>query len=111
MITVNVYTRNTRRYRAGWAGEDDWSYLTTVKLTPPRITAMPEDLEEGPTYVQHCKIPKGINRKLFVRSLIDTISGSSCKHSHDCCGCAYRYASVRLNRRNAIIHTSVHYNY
>lgn len=112
MYEVHIYQRHTRKYRDGWAGEDQWTYLDTLKVTPARITIEePEDFDKGPNYVQHARLPRGADRQAYKQAIEDTLGGSDCRHSHDCCGCATRYVTVRLDRRNAIIHTSISFNY
>lgn len=115
MYDLHLYARKTHQYRAGWAGLDNWDYTTTVRITPLRSARVSDDFDDGGTYVQYVRLPAQISRKArdrIIRSIKDTISGTSCKHQYDCCGCAIFRATVRpISRRDLLVHTSVSFNY
>ncbi len=115
MYDLHCYERKTHNFQDGWSSWDNWDYTTTVRITPMRLARTTNEFDEGGTYIQHVRLPATINRKTrtqIIRSIEDTIGGTSCKHQYDCCGCAIRRATVRpISRRHLIVHTHVSFNY
>jgi len=115
MYDLHAYLRKTWKYRDGWAGQDDWTFIQTVRLTPAVQVREPRDYDDGGSWVQYARLPAGTSRKRkaeIIRAIQHTVSGNSCQHEHDCCGCAMHYATVKsISRRDLIIHTNVAYNY
>ena len=115
METVNCYKRLTNRYNPGWAYLDKSEFVGTLMLTPRKLTSVPADdadHSEGNTYVQYCRVPARVKWKELAQAIRDTMSGSSCQHEWDCCGCSSTYVTVkRHGTRQLRIHTSITYNY
>lgn len=114
MELISVNKRTSHKYRDGWAHEDRWQHLGVLKVTPARVTEEGNRYDEGDTYVRFARI-QNISRqgfKLLKRGLQDTLSGSSCHHEHDCCGCAsYSTRVQRVSPRLVLIRTRVTFNY
>ena len=112
MELVNVNKRNTHRYRDGWAHEDSWEYLGSIKVTPARQVEEGNGIDEGGVFVRYARIRRQDDFRLLQRGLEDTMSTSGCRHDYDCCGCAsYRTTVRRVKPRLVMIHTRVGYNY
>ena len=107
-----LYTFVTRQYRPGWRYLDQQRYVGTVKVLAGRVVREPrEDYDEGRTYMNRVVAPSKLRNTDLTRAIIDTLSGSSCQHEHDCCGCAFYHVDVkRIGRRDYVVTTSVSYN-
>lgn len=105
-----LYLRLTHKYCDGWADNDRQHFMGFVKLTPARMVRESEDMDDGGTYLQHCRAPAGVPD--LTQALRDTLSGSNCRHDWDCCGCASRRATVtKISARDYVIKTKISYNY
>jgi hypothetical protein len=110
MIRHVLYERLTHKYCDGWAGNDAHRFVAIVKLTPHRMVREYEDVDDGGTYIQHCRAPAGAPN--LTRALRDTLSGSNCRHDWDCCGCASRSVRVfKVSARDYVITADISYNY
>lgn len=111
MQTVGIFQRLTHKYRDGWDYLDQSEYLCTAKVTPWRMVREPDDYSDGGTYIAHATVPAGTSGKI-IDALRDTFSRCDCRHEHDCCGCASRYAEVRrVSRNRYVVKQSITYNY
>lgn len=112
MEAINIYKRLTHRYVGGWEHLDKHEFVGMLKLTPSVKTKPAGEIDEGPTYVQFCRVPASIAIEDAVRALIDTRSSHGCDCEHDCCGCASYYVDVAVQKRRTLrVTTSVSYNY
>lgn len=112
MIKTQLHLYTTQRYAPGWRHLDSSRSVGEVALTPRKTVHAGNGYDEGPTYIQHARLPRGMNRVTAARGLVDTISGSGCRHEHDCCGCASTSVSVRpLSKRDLLVRSRVSYNY
>lgn len=112
MITAGLWLRLSHKYRDGWSSEDSHRCLGEMRLTPRRLVKDQEDMVGGAVYVRTATVPKGLNSKTVVQALCDTLGGSSCRHEHDCCGCASTRVRAHRTRRNRYsVVTTVHFNY
>lgn len=112
MIRTALSLRKTFQYDGGWAYLDQTVTVGEALLTPPRTTRPRQYGSDNWSYVQHATVRASVPEKIVVKALVDTFSGSSCRHEHDCCGCASRSVRVkRIGKRRYLVHTSVSYNY
>lgn len=115
MVQIEIYKRLTHRYRAGWVVMDEHQYVGPLKLTAPRVTQEGED-GTGPTRIRHARLSAEQARdprtvRDIIDGLYDTVGGSTCRHEHDCCGCARTGVEVRkVSRRDLVIRTRVWFN-
>ncbi|MDP3351720.1 MULTISPECIES: hypothetical protein [unclassified Hydrogenophaga] len=112
MIKILLHKRVTHHFDGGWVGLDESSFLTSAKLTAPRITSKGNGHDVGRTHTQRARVPKGFNREDIMAALQFAMGGTNCRHEHDCCGCSTRYVDVKpMGARDFFVHTSVHFNY
>lgn len=112
MQTVEIYKRLSHRFNPGWSSRDNWAWLGTLKLTPAKVVREGNGYDDGGTYLQYARIPADVDRQQLAWAVQDTMSGSSCRHEYDCCGC--QSTSVRtkfLSTRLLQVRVSVSYNY
>lgn len=105
--------RWTYHYRDGAAHLDQWGqYLPFKMLGAPRLTEEAQDYDEGDTLLYWVIGNKHADIEEQREALLDHFSGSNCRHEHDCCGCASRYASVRhVGRGRFTVRITVTFNY
>ncbi len=112
MQTVHAYTRLTHKYRDGYRHLDSEEFFATVRLTPAKQVVAPESYDDGGEFVQHLRVPAGVNITQLAAALANTMGGSNCRHEHDCCGCANSYISIqKVGKRRLVVRTSITYNY
>jgi hypothetical protein len=112
MIALNLFTRLTHTYADGYNHLDDHAFVSEVKLTPPKKVREALDYDDGGTFVQYMRVPRGVATAAVKQALRDTLSGSNCRHEHDCCGCASRHVQVKqLAARRLLVRTTISYNY
>lgn len=112
MITAGLTLRTSRQFSDGYAGLDGGRYLGRMKLTKPRLLKAGNGYDIGHTFIQRARVPAGLDRKVVMQGLIDTMGGSRCRHEHDCCGCATRHVQVRaIGNRDFAVRTSLTFNY
>jgi hypothetical protein len=112
MQTVYAYKRLTHNYAPGWRHLDKDVFVGAVKLTPPRLTELPNGYDDGGAYVQYGRAPADADMQDLIRGLQDSMGGTSCRHDYDCCGCALYYVSIKhMGSRRLQIRTRVGYNY
>jgi hypothetical protein len=91
-----------------WVEED----VATVRLTPSLKVASGNGYDEGGTYLQYLRVPRGVNKMELADALRHTMGGSSCTHAYDCCGCASRFIMTKMiNTRTMQVRTKIYYNY
>jgi hypothetical protein len=98
-------TRATSSYRDGWSHLDQWDSIRpfALKLT---AGAYQDDDGEGDWWrFKHvARLPRDVPYDVAVKAIKDNMSGSNCRHSHDCCGCVASYVDViRISRRQICI--------
>lgn len=98
MVTfTDLWLRQTHSYVDGYSGEDTWTHLAKGRVLGRRILSTSREPNTR-RYIFTVVVPKlprtrKMNRKV-VRAIEDTLSGSQCRHEHDCCGCWTATASV-----------------
>lgn len=96
----------------------DYSLITvdkdvaTVRLTAPKKVKNGNGYDEGGTYIQYLRTPRGIDKNKLAWAIEYTVGVSNCRCMHDCCGCRHDIvtASIIGNRRMKVT-TCVRYNY
>lgn len=112
MELIQLYVRQSFRFRDGWASKDDWEWVGSLKVTPAKQVREGNGYDDGGTYVRYARLPAGYSAEHIAQSVRDTMSSSRCRHEHDCCGCAsYRTSTKLIRPRLLQIQTSVSYNY
>lgn len=114
MENLYLRIRLSHKYVGTYRHLDKWRYVGTVRLTPPKqLPSLDDDPDpsEGPTYVQVGRLPRGMDPKVVIRALEDTLSAHGCAHEWDCCGCPSYRAEATIHRRRIRVITSVTYNY
>ena len=80
-------------------------------LAPTSYTE-PEGYDDGGAARFRVVAPSALKGTDLSRSIAQTMSGSGCRHEHDCCGCASHYASVRrVSQREYAVQVRTSYNY
>jgi len=106
---IHLYKQLTHKYRSGWRHLDEEEYVGTVKLLPFRKTA--DDGIDGNRSVTRVIAPSALRGIDLSGAINDTLSGSSCRHEHDCCGCASTYTDVRrVSKREYAVVVHTYYN-
>lgn len=112
MQKVHAYQRLTHGYVDGWRHLDSDEFVATIKLTPAKLVIEGKDHDDGGVYVQYRRAPAGVSISTLKQALRDTMSGSNCRHEHDCCGCASRSVRIQhLGSRRLLVRTRVSFNY
>jgi hypothetical protein len=112
MFKVHAYKRLTRKYRDGFRHLDKEEFLATVSVTPPKQLEEPKSYDDGGVIVQHARAPAGVDLKVLMQAIRDTMGGSGCQHEYDCCGCESRLVQVNhVGGRRLVVRTRITYNY
>lgn len=107
--TIELYERLTHQYRDGWRYLDDERYLGTAKLLAYRLTR--DEGSDGNTHVTRVIAPTSLRAVDLTRAIEDSLSGSYCRHEHDCCGCPSTYAYARrVSAREYTVQVNTSYN-
>ena len=107
--TIELYERLTHQYADGWRDLDDERYLGTVKMLSLRLTR--DDGIDGNTHLTRVIAPTDLSAVDLTHAIEDTLSGSRCRHEHDCCGCPSTYADARrISAREYAVKISTFYN-
>jgi hypothetical protein len=86
--------------------------VATVRLTKATKVASGDSYDEGGTYLQYLRVPRGVDKAELALALRQTMGGSSCTHAYDCCGCASRFIMTKMiNTRTMQVRTKIYYNY
>lgn len=106
---LHLYKRMTHQYRDGWRYLDDEQYIGTAKVLAYRLTA--DEGSDGHTHVTRVIAPASLRAVDLTRAIEDTLSGGSCQHEHDCCGCAnFSAYARRVSRREYAVTVHTSYN-
>lgn len=106
---IHLYERLTHQYRAGWRYLDDERYIGTAKTLAHRLTR--DDGIDGHAHRTRVIAPAALRDIDLTAAIEDTMSGSSCRHEHDCCGCPSTYARARrVSRREYAVEIETTYN-
>ena len=113
MQQITLTKRSTFRYASGWNYLEKWSDVGTAKFTPLRkVRDAGSELESGPTFVTHAVIPRGQDVEASQLAIEQTLSGTSCRHEYDCCGCvSTRAIASRAGRRRFLVRIYHAYNF
>ena len=85
--------RKTHRYRDGWSYEDEWEEIGEFEVMARGEKAYDdESYEEAFTQNLFVHVKSEASEEDIRRALQNTLSGSSCRHDYDCCGCYSYYA-------------------
>lgn len=86
--------------------------VATVRLTRAKKVAEGNYYDEGGTYLQYLRVPRGVDTQVLAEALRHTMGGSSCTHAYDCCGCASRFIQTEMIApRKMKIRTKIFFNY
>jgi hypothetical protein len=112
MNTITASPRLTFGYRDGWSHLDSWGDSMKFKVLGGRIIEAGNSYDEGGRVLYHVVGDKRADQATQLDALRSYFSGSSCRHEHDCCGCASTSASIKPIRPGlftVLVRTS--YNY
>lgn len=87
--TFSLQIRETYRYNAGWEHLDRHKYLGECRAVAATKERGNNEYWKNTVAVavfQECEA----TREEIETALMDTLSGSNCRHEHDCCGCVSR---------------------
>jgi hypothetical protein len=111
MFTTDLYVRLTHRFAPGWSSLDDDRRVGTARLTPWRLVRPGNGHDDGGVYTSMATV-RSQDRRAIAQALADTLGGSSCRHEHDCCGCASRWVEARrVGKHRYAVRMSVTFNY
>jgi len=112
MTKFIISERETYKYATGWNYLDSWKELGTAKMLQARMVREPNDHDDGGAYLAKVIAPSNLKGRNLSQAIAQSIGGSSCKHEHDCCGCASTSARVkRTSAREYSVYLRVTYNY
>jgi hypothetical protein len=112
MQKIIISERESYTYAAGWNHLDSWKELGTAKMLQARMTREPNGHDDGGAYLAKVIAPSNLKGRDLSQAIAQSIGGSSCKHEHDCCGCASTSARVkRTSAREYSVYLRVTYNY
>lgn len=94
MIKGSLFQRLTFTYDTGWSHLDKERYLGQLKVTPPRIVQRGDMWGDGKVVIQHARVRSGLKGRVAASAIANTLSGSYCRHEHDCCGCTFKTVTV-----------------
>lgn len=113
MQTFTAYKWNGGSF-IGYSGQREYvdSKVATVRLTPTKKVKDSTGYDDGGAYVQYLRVPRGVNAQDLQQALRDTMGGSNCHHSYDCCGCSSRFVTTKMIApRKMQVRTAVTFNY
>ena len=86
--------------------------VAVVRLTRAKKVAEGNYYDEGGTYLQYLRVPRGVDSAVLSQALRHTMGGSSCTHAYDCCGCASRSIQTKMIApRKMQVRTKIFFNY
>lgn len=94
---VIAQRRLSHRFEVGWSDLDDWVEIGQLRALAPRIKSAGNGSDRLPTTIQTFVLPQrltGRPLRQMATALEDMLSGTSCRHEYDCCGCELRFARV-----------------
>jgi hypothetical protein len=95
---IELYQRLTHQYADGWRYMDDEQHIGTAKVLAARLTR--DEGSDGSSHLTRVIAPAALRDVNLTRAIENTMSGSHCRHDHDCCGCPTTYATARrVSRR------------
>lgn len=95
--SVIAQRRLTHRFDLGWSDLDDWVEIGQLRALAPRLKSTGNGFDQLPTTDQTFVLPRrltGRPLRQMAMALEEMLSGTSCRHEHDCCGCELRFARV-----------------
>lgn len=110
---ISLQLRTSNHFADGWSDLDEWCDAGTAKLLPMRQVCPGNGYEDLGIYIAHAELrpAHGVSLRQARSALAQHLSGSSCRHEYDCCGCAFRMAGVHWARgRKVAIRLSIHRN-
>ena len=112
MYDLQIYTRKSHTYASGWDWLDQWEFVGTARITPPKVVREGNAFDFAGVALQWAQLPAGVDAAAAAQAIVDTLSVSNCRHEYDCCGCLSQTATiVRRNRRRLLVRTSAWRNY
>ena len=96
MKVMELRVRKTQKYRDGWSFLDEWEDIGSyhIKAESPKIFDE-EDHEDSFHQNLFVRVSSDASHSDIQRALEQELSGSSCQHEWDCCGCYSYYATAR----------------
>lgn len=111
MYKTDLFT-HAHQYNAGWRHLEREEFTGTVKVLGPTHQSEGEGYDDGGSTRFRVVAPSALKRQDLSRAIAQTLGGSSCRHEHDCCGCATHRASVRrVSPREYSVKVSISFNY
>lgn len=92
--------RITHKYRDGWRGLDGWNTVGTYVVRRRFVEQLPDDADQdaepGTLLMVETRLngTQAFTVEQVKTALENTLSGSSCTHDWDCCGCVSSYAQA-----------------
>ena len=109
---IQLYKRLTHNYRDAWRHLDGDQYIGDAKQLGVTRHIPSTGYDDGGEYHFRVIAPSALKGRDLSRPISQTMTGSSCAHEYDCCGCASTRASVRrIDRRTYSVKVSVSFNY
>jgi len=96
-LNVIAQRRLTHNFDPAWSELDDWVEIGQIRALAARVKAPGNGFDRLPTTVQTFVLPRrltGRPLREMAAALEDMLSGTSCRHEYDCCGCELRLARV-----------------
>lgn len=95
MELMKVAPQITNKFRSGWSNLEQYGDSFVVKVLKWKRVKTVNNDEEQEKRVTTVIAPRTVSDKEVELALYDHFSGSSCRHSHDCCGCPIVRADVK----------------
>lgn len=109
-FTAYIPSSRIKDYDGRWLAIDN--DVAKVRLTPSKKVQDGNGYDEGGTYLQYMRVPRGVNKNLLRAAVQHTMGGSNCTHDYDCCGCASRAVTTKMiSARTMQVRTKIYYNY
>jgi hypothetical protein len=109
---LHLYRYMTHRYRAGWSYFEDSQFVCTAKALGPSKIIEGNGYDKGPIYFFRVIVPSGTDMDEAEIAICNSLSGSSCQHDYDCCGCSTSMIDVtKVGRREFLVKESIYFNY
>lgn len=100
--TFSLQLRETHRYNDGWAYLDQHKYLGECRAIAATKECGNDEYWSNTVAVAVFQ-EHDATREEIEEAIIDTLSGSRCRHEHDCCGCVSRSASKVRKMKDVVL--------
>lgn len=96
-VNVIARRRTTHHFDPSWREVDNCVEIGSLRALAPRVKAPGNGYDRLATTVQTFVLPRrltGRPLREMATALEHMLSGTSCRHEFDCCGCELRFARV-----------------